>query len=493
MNKAMRSATIPAEAEARLAALWQAAQAEMEQIEFLSEPWMPEPQRLGGETAADVVIIGAGMSGLAIAFGLKRRGVTNIRVLDRASRGQEGPWITCARMKTLRSPKARTGPDLGVPSLTPRAWYTARYGAVAWETCERMDKADWMAYLDWFRDTVGIAVESETEVTDIAPEADGRLVALTTSSPSGVGRVLARRVVLATGMDGAGGPYVPALYAALPKKFWTHSGEVCDDSHLAGKKVAVIGSATSAFDWADTAMDQGAAEVTMVSRGHEFARYEILLFTHFPGYLGHFADLPAAERWRFTRLSNSFKVPPTQDQYDRAVADPRFRMVFDAPVTAATVEGDKVRLATAKGDLVVDHLLLGTGYVEADLSRRPELARIAEGAALWSDVYVPPAGEHDDRLGLYPYLTPDFAFTPKGDAAWLGRVHLFTYGSAPSIGPISNGITGLKYGIPKMVEALVGALFTEDAGHHTERMERYDAIRFDPHLDTIPEALVEKF
>lgn len=483
---------IPPEAEARLAALWAEAQAEMEQIEFRSEPWMPAPRRIKGQEVADVIIVGAGMSGLAIAFGLMRRGVTNIRVLDRARRGQEGPWITCARMKTLRSPKARTGPDLGIPSLTPRAWFTARYGEAAWAACERMDKADWMAYLDWFRDTVGVAVESETEVTDIAPAEGGALVALTLATPGGETRAYARRVLLATGMDGAGGPYVPELYAGLPKAFWTHSGEICDDSHLAGKNVAVIGSATSAFDWADTAMEMGADEVTMVSRGHEFALYEILLFTHFPGYLGHFADLTPAERWRFTRLSNSFKVPPTQDQYDRAVADPRFRLLFDAPVSAAEVVGDKVRLTTPKGDLMVDHLLLGTGYVEADLSRRPELGRIAAGAALWSDRYTPPEDERDERLARYPYLGPDFAFTPKGDAEWLRRVHLFTYGSAPSIGPISNGITGLKFGIPKMVEALIGALFAEDAGHHTARMAGYDVIRFDPHLDTIPDRIVEK-
>jgi hypothetical protein len=31
--------------------------------------------------------------------------VTNILVLDRAPKGFEGPWLTYARMRTLRSPK----------------------------------------------------------------------------------------------------------------------------------------------------------------------------------------------------------------------------------------------------------------------------------------------------------------------------------------------------------------------------------------------------
>ncbi|MCR8546891.1 NAD(P)/FAD-dependent oxidoreductase [Salipiger sp. P9] len=476
---------LPETARARLARLWQRAQDEMERIEFASPGWMPEPQRRDGRPVADVIIVGAGMSGLAIAFGLRRRGIGNVRVIDRAPAGQEGPWITCARMKTLRSPKTRTGPDLGVPSLTPQAWFVARYGEAAWESCERMSRADWMAYLTWFRDTVGIAVESETELTDLAPAGSG-LVALDLKTSEGTERAHARRVVLATGMDGAGGPRVPGLFAALPKHFWTHSAETCDDSHLRGKRVAVIGSATSAFDWADAALDQGAASVTLLSRGHAFPRHEILLFTHFPGYLGHFQALPDAERWRFNRLSQTFKVPPTQDQYDRAVADPRFAMVFDAPVTGCRVEGDAVRLDTPKGTLLADHLLLGTGYVEADLRLRPELGRIAETCTLWRDRYSPPPEDADAGLGRFPYLSEDFAFVPRGAGAeWLRRVHLFTYGAAPSVGPVSNGITGMKYGVPRMVEALVAAFFREDAAFHARRMAAYDAPRFDPHLETL--------
>jgi hypothetical protein len=37
------------------------------------------------------------------AFGLMRAQVTNILVLDRAPKGFEGPWLTYARMRTLRA------------------------------------------------------------------------------------------------------------------------------------------------------------------------------------------------------------------------------------------------------------------------------------------------------------------------------------------------------------------------------------------------------
>ncbi len=81
-----------------------------------------------GRPALDVLIVGAGQSGLCIAFALMRERVRNILLIDRAPEGREGPWITFARMPTLRSPKDQTGPDLGMPCLTFEAWYDAACG-----------------------------------------------------------------------------------------------------------------------------------------------------------------------------------------------------------------------------------------------------------------------------------------------------------------------------------------------------------------------------
>src|SRR5262245_33971222 len=75
----------------------------------------------------DVVVIGAGQSGLATAFGLRRESVTNVVVLDRNPAGREGPRVNFARMMTLRTPKMITGVDVGMPALTPRAWYEAQW------------------------------------------------------------------------------------------------------------------------------------------------------------------------------------------------------------------------------------------------------------------------------------------------------------------------------------------------------------------------------
>jgi FAD-dependent urate hydroxylase len=90
------------------------------------------PRRHDGARVLDVLIVGGGQGGLATAFGLKLERISNIRIVDRNPRGREGPWRRFARMKELRTPKEVCGIDFGIPSLTARAWYEARFGRQAW-------------------------------------------------------------------------------------------------------------------------------------------------------------------------------------------------------------------------------------------------------------------------------------------------------------------------------------------------------------------------
>src|SRR5262245_9092793 len=86
-----------------------------------------------GRPALDVAIVGSGMLGIAAAAALTFKGVRNIALFDRTQAKREGPWVTYARMETLRSPKHLTGPARGVPSLTFRAWYEAWHGRDTWD------------------------------------------------------------------------------------------------------------------------------------------------------------------------------------------------------------------------------------------------------------------------------------------------------------------------------------------------------------------------
>ncbi len=428
-----------------------------------------------------MVIVGAGLSGLSIAFGLKRQGVERVLLLDAAEANDEGPWISTARMRTLRSPKTLTGPDLGVPSLTYRAWHEAIHGPDSWAGLDRIDRRDWVAYLGWFRRVTGLEIRNRCRVTGIS--ARGVRPVLTLDCDGAATTLTCRKLVLATGIDGAGGLFVPPVIADnLPRECWTHSGERFDTAVLRGRAVGVIGAAASSFDWAVAALRAGAASVTLLARSSELPRTEILDWSNFPGFLNHFADLDDLRRYRFARRLLGFRTPPTQEMFDAAHGFPNFRMVLGAPLQGAEMAGGRVSLACgAAGMFAFDHLLLGTGY-EIDVGRRPELADIYPAIALWQDRFTSPAGEEDAMLLRYPYLGPAFEFIEKqaGSMPALRHVHLFNNGAVPSLGPVCNGITGLKAGVPKIVAGLTRGLFSDDADLHYRALCGYQKQHFDP-------------
>ena len=76
--------------------------------------------------------IGAGQCGLVVGHGPWRERIRNIALFDAAAPGAEGPWVTFARMAALRTPKHLTGTDLGLPSLSFRAWYEAQHRQAGW-------------------------------------------------------------------------------------------------------------------------------------------------------------------------------------------------------------------------------------------------------------------------------------------------------------------------------------------------------------------------
>jgi cation diffusion facilitator CzcD-associated flavoprotein CzcO len=178
----------------------------------------------------------------------------------------------------------------------------------------------------------------------------------------------------------------------------------------------------------------------------------------------------------------ALQQPPTQEMFDRATSHPRFRMALGAPWRRVALEGGRVRVATDAGAWMFDHVLLGTGF-RTDLSQRPELAAFVGEVALWSDRFAAPPGEEDPELARYPYLGPAFELTEKtpGAAPYLRRIHIFNNGAVPSLGPVCNGVTGLKYGAPKIVAGVVKSLFIEDADQYLQGLMSYNHAHFRAH------------
>ncbi|MEE7559748.1 NAD(P)/FAD-dependent oxidoreductase, partial [Xanthomonas sp. Kuri4-2] len=218
----------------------------------------------------DVVIVGGGQSGLGAAFALLRERVGNLLLIDENPAGQEGPWVTYARMLTLRTPKQITSIDLGVPSLTFRAWWEAQHGAAGWEALDKIPRTEWMAYLGWYRRVLALPVRNDTRLARIEPNvADGvHRLHLAMGAP-----LLARKVILATGIQGGGQWSVPAWIAQqLPAHRYAHTSGPIDYAALAGKRVGILGGGASAFDNAQYALDQGAAAAHVFVRRTQLPR-----------------------------------------------------------------------------------------------------------------------------------------------------------------------------------------------------------------------------
>lgn len=458
-------------------------------LELLSYPeraWLPARRTTTGEPIYDVVIVGAGQGGLAAAFGLMRERISNLLVIDQNPEDRAGPWLSFARMRTLRTPKYVTGPDLGIPSLTPRSWYEAQFGPGSWQQLGLIPKELWAAYLAWYRRTLGIPVRSSTRAGELAWNAGERcweIPCTSTTAPESAQaagtrgaaehRVRARRVILATGIEGSGQWQIPTLIEhALPRRLYAHTRADIDFEGLRGKRVAVLGCGASAFDNASTALEHGATEVRLFFRRSELVKVNAYRWAEFVGFLRHLGDLPDADKWRFIlQITRMGQLPPT-DTYKRAMQHQGFHVHPASGWKALQArDDDTIVITTDSGTYQTDFVIVGTGFV-TDLRLRPELRQVEPYIARWSDRYLPPAAEWNEDLLRHPYLGPGFELTERepGSAPYLQYLYNYTFGGLLSLGFGGASISGMKYSIPRLVGGVTGSFFVED------RDQYYDSL-----------------
>ena len=437
-------------------------------------PWLKPVPGPDGKPALDVLVVGAGQSGIAIAFGLMRSQVTNILTLDKAEEGQEGPWLAYARMPTLRSPKHYTGPDLDIPSLTYQSWHEARFGNEHWQNLALIPRQSWAEYLLWLRRVVGIKVRNGCELLEIAPAKDG-LLAATVQCAGTVETLHARKIVLATGQEAMGNWTIPEPLRHLPATVLARTSDPIDFEALRGKNVVVIGAGATAFDNAATALEAGAAEVHLLCRRAEVQLVQPYVWLTFRGFLRHFSDLDDVWRWRFMRAILELREGFPQATYDRCARFANFHLHEGAPVEIAREVGNKVELQTPRGIVEADFIICGTG-THIDFSERRELKNCADNIATWADRYQPPESERSARLGRYPYLADDYALTERvpGRTPWISNLHLFAFASTMSFGPSGSSINAMTTAVPKLVHGLTRGLFRADLERHWSSFRAYD-------------------
>ncbi|HSP77192.1 MAG TPA: NAD(P)/FAD-dependent oxidoreductase [Myxococcaceae bacterium] len=464
-----------------LNALEEAIRRDLELLAYPGRPWVLPRRTRAGQPILDVLIIGGGQSGLAVAFGLKRERVDNVLVVDDGEPGFSGPWRTFARMHTLRTPKYLTGPDLGLPNLSFRAWFEAQHGAASWQTLELIPKEDWAEYLDWYRTVLGLPVRHRTRAGALCWREQDGCFEVPVEQEGRQEVLLARKVVLATGIDGSGRWEVPELARVLPRELYHHTRDEIDFEALRGRSVGVLGAGASAFDNASVALETGASEVHLFFRRQKLPNVNPYRWAEFVGFLKHHADLPDAERWRFIRKILEIGQLPPRDTFHRARRFPNFHLHGGSPWLEAREVDGRVRVTTPQGHYTFDRIIFGSGTV-TDLSLRPELAGVHSRIAQWRDRYQPPEAEAHADLARHPYLGPSFELQEKvpGEAPWLSSLYNYTFGCLLSLGFGGASISGMKYSLPRLVGGITRQLYVEDRDTYFRTLEEYNEPEFLP-------------
>jgi cation diffusion facilitator CzcD-associated flavoprotein CzcO len=434
--------------------------------------WVPErPGPDGRPIDHNVAIIGGGQSGCAFAFALRRAGIGRVMVIDMAANeAAAGVWLNAARMNVLRTPKTLPGPELGIPALGFQSWYEARHGGAAYAAIERIPRAAWAEYLGWYRHFLEIPVRYRTPLVRIEP-AEGYF-RLHLEGDAGAAVETARKIILANGVAGNGGPYIPpVLSEGLPPRLYAHTADAIDFAALRGKRLAVIGGAASAFDAAAVALEAGAASVDLFARRASLASIPISRVRGYPGAYDNYGELPDTVRWhqalRFRRAGSTAPA----DAIERVLRFANFRLHMAAPWLMARAEADRIVAQVAGEELHFDFAIAGTGYF-VDPQVRPELADFAGKILLWRDRYQPAPDEEDPYLGAHPYLGDGHEYLEKapGTAPYLHDIHVHNPAGFVSFGWPEGDVPSMKRGVPAVVARISRDLFLGDLDLHRRRL-----------------------
>ena len=455
----------------KLAAL---ARSGLKQLNYPGKDWVI-PQK----GVLDVLVVGGGMCGQTATFALLREGVRNLRCVDRAPAGREGPWRTFARMDILRSPKHLTGPDLGVAALTYRAYHEAKFGIAHWRKLHKIDRVEWARYLMWVRQVVGLPIENRIEVVSLKPSSTHIEVELKNKKS-----LRARKVILALGREGSGAPRWPdfeTFDAAKRGKRVFHSADPIDFSLLKNQRIGILGAGASAFDNAGEALEAGAREVVMFARRPFLPQVNKSKWTAFPGFQQGYASLDDARRWRFYTYIFSEQVPPPYESVLRCEKHKGFSLVFDCAWQDILPGKQGVALKTSKGEKRFDAVIVCTGF-DVNLMERPEIAPFRDVIETWR-AHVPPSeAQKYPEEARFPYLGPAFELNSKNQnfSEALKRIHLFNWGCTMSHGALAGDIPGLEIGARRLADGIVRDLFVEDADRHWLRLREHNEDELKP-------------
>lgn len=347
----------------------------------------------GGEQTTDLLIIGAGPFGLAVAAQAQSLGIDHIVV------GKPmGFWKDNMPPEMLLRSSCEW-------SLDPTGAYSIHgFLESQGKQCsdvEPLSRNFYLDYVRWFQRGKGIESQ-DLRITAIGREG-GDLLA----SASNGSRVRARNVVVAVGFENFA--HVPGELAAMfPGDRMQHTCHLVDFAPLEGRKVVIIGGRQSAFEWAAMIREAGADSVDLVYR-HDTPLFE----TSEWGWVGDIVDeMPADPGW-FRRLSAEEKAQLNRRFWEQGrlrlepwlyprIDQENIRLHPNSNVIGAKVDSQRLNVELDSGThLAADNIVFATGY-RVDMRRVPFLNDPMLAALEVEEGYAPLDVGFQSRVpGLY--------------------------------------------------------------------------------------------
>lgn len=323
-------------------------------------------------TRTDLLIVGAGPFGLAMAREADRRGIEHTIV---------GRPMSFWREQMPSGMFLRSGVSWHLDpaeELTMEAWIRDR--GIDRDALLPLALDHYLAYVAWYRDRAGIEVEAR-RVVKLSQREDGEFEA--TMEPGDA--IVARRVLMAVGFQSF--HHRPAeLDRIFPAERCHHTRDYVDMTRSRDRRILIVGGRQSAFEWAALMCEAGARAVHLVHRHRSpaFAESDWSWVPELVGRVedhpGWFRSLPESRRQEIDRRfweQGRLRIEPwLEARLDREVV----RIWQGDRVTGCEVDAaGTLRVSLASGrSLEVDDVVLATGY-RVDIRRiawlDPELLR----------------------------------------------------------------------------------------------------------------------
>jgi putative flavoprotein involved in K+ transport len=299
----------------------------------------------------DVIVVGAGLAGLACAAQLRHRGV-DTEVLER------GPVVATAWTRRYRALRLNSG----------RPFSTLPGHRFARGTPMFPSRDDMVAYLQSYAADTDLRVTTGTHVSHLEAENDRWRV----RSPQG--DRTARHVVVATGYLAV--PVIPAWPGREGfRGHLVHASDYQTPGPFRGRDVVVVGGGSSGFDIAHDLAHHGAARVTLSVRsapnivlrsiGGQPGDPAILVLKHLPPSVAD-VQMRVLRRLTLPDLDDVGLPSPDIGPFGRLAIDGTAPAVVDREVVMSVCEG-LVRVVPAVAELTPDGARLTSGeQVRAD-------------------------------------------------------------------------------------------------------------------------------